>query len=451
MPIATSSFNYPYYAPLGLGAASLTSLAVIVGSLFAASILLLIMERFIPASSALRTFGIAFAIFGLLTFGLWIYADNADRVSLPIFAPHAMLSALWENYKLSYIDPTSGRTFDTERQDDSTSEGEGYTMLRAAWIDDQRTFDQSWQWTSAHLQKSNHLFAWLYGAEPNGTEGVLLSQNGQNSASDADTDIALALVFAYARWQDPAYLQAAMPIIHAIAQNEVVNVQGKPYLAPNDITGASSSLIELNPSYFSPYAYRIFAVLDPQGPWNRLIDTSYDVLEKSIGQPLGGPGTAGLPPDWVQMNTRTGALAAFPGRSTDFGYDAIRVPWRIALDWEWFKEPRAKAVLDAMQFLGKTWQSQGKLYATYTHAGTAAASYEGPATYGGTIGYFLVADPGDATAVYLRKLVFLYDPDSETWRLPLSYYDSNLVWFGMALYNNDLPNLFTALSSENSY
>ncbi|MDE2019843.1 MAG: hypothetical protein KGJ13_05875 [Patescibacteria group bacterium] len=453
MPTSTISFNYPYYPSVSLPPGTLSFIALILGSLFAVGLILVIMERLIPAAPINRTIGIVVMIAAVLIFAaVFLYARNAAELSLPVFSPHAMLSTLWVNYERQYIDPASGRTFDTQRQNDTTSEGEGYTMLRAVWMDDETTFDQSWNWTAAHLETSNHLFSWLYGALPNGTEGVLVSQNGQNSASDADTDIALALVFAYARWQKPAYLQQAIPVIRSIWKNEVISAQGKPYLAPNDVTSPSSRFIEINPSYFSPYAYRIFAVLDPQDRWTNLIDTSYELLDKSMTQPLGGPSSAGLPPDWMQLDTQTGSLlpSANPVETTNFGYDAIRVPWRIALDWEWFKEPRAKATLQKMGFLSKAWQTQEKLYAIYTHAGAPAANYEAPAAYGGTMGYFIVADPRGAAAVYAKKLVSLYDPDTETWKLPLSYYDANIAWFGMALYNGELPNLFTALSSQAS-
>jgi hypothetical protein len=37
--------------------------------------------------------------------------------------------------------------------------------------------------------------------------------------------------------------------------------------------------------------------------------------------------------------------------------------------------------------------------------------------------------------------VYLFNPDTNTWKEELSYYDNNWAWFGIALYNNLLPNL----------
>ncbi|MBI2030558.1 hypothetical protein HYT05_02970, partial [Candidatus Kaiserbacteria bacterium] len=44
-------------------------------------------------------------------------------------------------------------------------------------------------------------------------------------------------------------------------------------------------------------------------------------------------------------------------------------------------------------------------------------------------------------------LLILFDPDTNTWRAPLSYYDANWVWFGMALYNDQLPDLSLGLGN----
>jgi hypothetical protein len=66
---------------------------------------------------------------------------------------HAQLLDAWEKYKKDYIvfegenygqviDPSNGVT---------TSEGQSYAMLRAAWMNDKYTFLGSWLWTRNHL------------------------------------------------------------------------------------------------------------------------------------------------------------------------------------------------------------------------------------------------------------------------------------------------------------
>jgi endoglucanase len=135
--------------------------------------------------------------------------------------------------------------------------------------------------------------------------------------------------------------------------------------------------------------------------------------------------------------------------TTNFGYDAIRVPFRLALDYQWYKDPRDKTLLDDMSFLSSTYTATGRLDAVYTHAGSIAPAYayESDSMYGATIGYFMVANPSLATSVYNDKLLALYNPDTNAWKTQLSYYDDNWVWFGLALYNNLLPNLAASESS----
>jgi endoglucanase len=199
----------------------------------------------------------------------------------------------------------------------------------------------------------------------------------------------------------------------------------------------------VNPSYFAPYAFRIFAEIDPTHDWKGLVDTSYEVLEKSMAATLDKSKSAGLPPDWMTIS-RTDASVHIPqgGAKTNFGYDALRMPWRIGLDWIWYKEPRAQKLLTSMDFLGDEWKRDSMLHAEYAHDGEVINLAESPAMYGGTIAYFMAEDPQMAKVIYETKLQGLYSHDTSSWKVSLGYYDSNWAWFGIALYNNELPNLW---------
>lgn len=379
----------------------------------------------------------------LLCIGLYVGSD-ATRIPLT-FSTSALSASAWEAYKITYTEKTSNRTMDLDRGYITTSEGQSYTMLRAVWLDDKDTYDKSWKWTRDNLKRpKDNLFSWKYGNLGDGSYGVLTNEGGNNTASDADSDIALSLVFAYARWQDPQYITSARAIVSDIWTIEVVSINGKPYLASNNLEKDSTKgTIIVNPSYFAPYAYRIFAKIDPTHPWMKLVDNSYTVLNTAMTEHLDSGTSANLVPDWIQVNKKTGFISAI-GTSTlntHYSYDAMRAPWRIALDWKWNNEPRAKQTLDQMTFLKDFWKEKGKIFTNYAHNGAAPADYEAPAIYGGTIGYFIVSDPEDAPTVYSKKLLILFDPNNNTWRETLSYYDDNWAWFGMALYNNQLPNL----------
>jgi endoglucanase len=385
-----------------------------------------------------------------LTLTALVLFHNSPKSSTPLlFSPVQMMTTLWTAYKKNYVEQNTFRTVDPGRSGDTTSEGQGYTMLRAVWMGDKQTFDGAWSWTKNNLERSSdHLFAWLFGKDTNGKFQVLASQGGTTTASDADTDIALALVFAYARWQDPSYLESARGIISDIWANEVVTIDGVPYLVANNIEKTSESpTVLIDPSYFNPAAYRIFAQIDTQDPWMKLVDGSYDLLNRSTSSPLDKKTSVNLPPDWISVNRSTGALEApvLAGLDTNFGYDALRVPWRITLDWNWSQDPRAKQYLSKLTFLSDQWSQNQELDGVYAHDGTTVGAYESPAMYGGAIGYFVVINPTQAQAIYTNKLAFLYDPDTNSFKETLSYYDDNMVWFGLSLYNNLLPNLTAGL------
>ena len=108
------------------------------------------------------------------------------------------LSALWSFYKFHYV--ADGRVVSLDEDRITTSEGQGYALLRAVWSDDPETFEDVWQWTRENLQvRDDHLFAWKW-------KGRVLDAH---AATDADTDIALALLLAARRFSSAAFTRAA--------------------------------------------------------------------------------------------------------------------------------------------------------------------------------------------------------------------------------------------------
>jgi endo-1,4-beta-D-glucanase Y len=253
-----------------------------------------------------RTWGIFLLVVAFAILGFVAYKNSPKRRVPIIFSPRTELLSLWEEYKLEYLEPNTFRVLDKQKNFITTSEGESYAMLRAVWVDDKNTFDKTWQWTKDNLQREDKLISWLFGQLPSGSYGILTSQGGNNSAADADVDTALALVFASSRWNQEQYYGDAIVMIRSIWENEVITIGGKPYLVANNVEKSSTNQILVNPSYFAPYAYRIFAKLDPGHPWLSLIDTSYEVIEKSIDSNLDATSTARIPPDWVYINRKTG-------------------------------------------------------------------------------------------------------------------------------------------------
>ena len=375
---------------------------------------------------------------------LFLFSENILIGKPLIFSEKTLLMLTWNSYKTSYVEASSGRVVDVQRGNITTSEGISYTMLRAVWTDDKETFDKTFSWAEQNLKRNDGLFSWLYGASTGANlQGIITSQGGQNNASDADTNIALALLFAANRWGDPTYKTKALSLLRSIWDNDVVYVSGIPYLAADNLEKVSTTGVIINPSYLEPYAYRIFSTLDKTHEWTSLVDSSYSILNKATASPLDKNTSAKLPPDWITLSKLTGEIIPNQTQniSTNFSFDALRVPWNIALDYEWFGDPRAKKYLDSLETLTTFWNKDKKIYTNYSHSGETTSTAEAPAIYGGIMGYFMWSDPVSAKEVYARKLVPLYNQDINNWTVPLSYYDDNWVWFGIALYNHTLPNL----------
>ena len=324
------------------------------------------------------------------------------------------------------------------------SESQAYAMLRDVWSDDRTDFDRTWSWTADHLLRDDRLPAWLW-------RGGAVADQG--TAADADTDMALALLMAGHRWQDPALVQAGTSIVSAIWRAEVVSVRGRPVMAAGDwAKDGASDMLAVNPSYFAPYAYRIFAEVDPQHPWQALVDSSYDTLFQASASTLNSDRSAGLPPDWVGLDRTTGALSVLwlpnRGDSTSYGYDAPRTYWRIALDQRWSGDGRADAYLHQAGFLRDEVMRQGRPSAVYQHDGTVQSDADSTVATAGALGVLSVLDPSAEQGLFASDLLGQAStgPDgrAETWGNPDDLYEQAWGWFGVALVADQLPDLWHA-------
>jgi endo-1,4-beta-D-glucanase Y len=219
---------------------------------------------------------------------------------------------------------------------DTVSEGIGYGMLAAVYMNDRPTFDSLWRYGQLHFNTKG-LMSWHLDAGGNPLD--------RGSASDGDVDMIWALIMASDQWSSTDYLNAAANMIQAMRQN---SIGPDGLLKPGDTWGGTTLT---NPSYFSPAYFRVFAVVVNDLVWARdIIDKNYAVLA-SITAP---PGANGLSPDWttdsgvVNMGLLTSAGTPGGGGTYDnstYGYDASRVPWRIAMDWCFNGEARAHTYL----------------------------------------------------------------------------------------------------------
>lgn len=327
------------------------------------------------------------------------------------------MSALWSFYRYRYIE--DGRVVSLDEDRITTSEGQGYAMLRAVWSDDLPTFERVWTWTRQHLQvRDDRLFAWKW-------KGRVLDVH---SATDADTDIALALLLAARRFEEPGYEDEALAIIRDIWRLEILPVGDRYFPVAGD-WAKREKVPTLHVAYLAPYAYAEFAKVDDEHPWSRVIDTSYEVLhwiylERELL----------FPPEIVYVDRATGALALESprdGRITDFGYDAFPLYWRVAADERWHGRWQGELRERMLAPLRAAYERTGSLYDRYSLQGEARSRLEALPLYATAHSLAAIRDEAFARRLRLEKLEPLWAKALEGRDTP--YYLHNWLWFDAAL------------------
>jgi endo-1,4-beta-D-glucanase Y len=368
--------------------------------------------------------------------GGWpIYVNRVFQEDVIPVADHQLLGRAWADYLDRFVTADGRVVADDLADHGTTSEGQAYGMLRAVYMQDRAAFERIWAWTQEHLQRTDGLLSWRW----NGESRVVTDES---SAPDAEVDAALALLFASRVWNDESYAAEADAMLDGIWNGLLVDVDGSSVLVAGDWAVGDARPV-INPSYFAPYAFRIFAEAQPDHDWLSLVDSSYDVLARwSQGDELGAP--VGALPNWLAVDRETGELLPATGRARsaeEFSYDSSRVIFRLALDWLWFGEERA---LDAIRSIGlplRELTEKGSLAAAYRMDGAPAVTYEASSMYAGVLPALLVAGDRElAVRVHSERILGpSFDERSTDWN---SYYAQNWAWFATALLDGGMANLW---------
>lgn len=278
---------------------------------------------------------------------------------------NAALDSTWQGMIRRNIQPYSNGAGlihrpKSETPGDAVSEGVGYGMLVALYANDQDNFNKMWEAASEKMWNGDfhdwHMLA--NGVIPNSPEE---GGYGKGAATDAEEDIALALIFAdklvsAGKWQaytspflQKTYAEQAQKLLDKMWDTKQIRSEG--HVAPGAGWGGYDFL---NPGYFSPAWYKVFAKFDKTDAerWTKAIDKSYEIISKSPGYSMG------MVPDWMTPDggwvgsDGLGYNAYFDSRA--FFKDAIRILWRTAVDAVWFDESRAKDFLkNALKFINE--------------------------------------------------------------------------------------------------
>jgi len=429
------------------------------------------LTRFINAkSAAVILFAAASAWAALLP-----YPNTMPKVSAPY---DTILLKTWQGIKKRNVDAYSTGLVHRPKSNqpgDAVSEGVSYGMFLALYCNDQAYFNKIWNagekamWVGGDSWNGGNYYDWR--VDKSGGSRI-----GTGPASDAEQDIALLLIFAdrlvktgiwktYKSDKGADYETRARSILNTVRTSMIE--QGK-YLLPGHWGGDPDTK---NPGYFAPAFYRVFAEYDSanKSAWTALVDGSYELIAKSPGY------AKGLIPDWCKTDGGTtggaGYNAYFDG---DALYrDAIRVYWRLATDYLWYKEPRAKAFLDkAMAFI----ESPGKAN-FFDMKGQPLPEKDTEILGDGksvkiertrrehshlTVGMWAAAAMGSggaATAeIYSDELLKFYKPGTDYWGHAVDpaggtedtlhnemYFDQFLAWFGASLLGGVFTNVWEDL------
>ena len=324
-----------------------------------------------PASSATPTPSVypalatsANATYGANDYALWksfhVTSYEQETITYPTLASefNVVFSAaympagrvVWSSqtgYYRNYCSDNSTTVPNMKTRACTVSEGIGYGMLLAYFNGDDDTFVRLWNYSRAYRAYANRrLMPWI-------TQSFHWMEVDNSSATDADEDIATALILMYFKSGNAAFLQDALTFVNAIWDLEVNPSTLLIYSGDEDLWKGANPVYNL--SYFSPVALRLFAMVDPSHNWQGVLDAMYTYMQ--LVQSMG----TGVFPDWsdatgAAANPPNEAAGSGPGSWTwyTFNKESVRIPWRIAWDYYWYQDLRAATILNQLNtFISK--------------------------------------------------------------------------------------------------
>jgi endo-1,4-beta-D-glucanase Y len=288
----------------------------------------------------------------------------------PTGASGKYLADMYVQWKAKFVtgSGSSTRVQRPENSNDTVSEGIGYGMLIAVALGDKTLFDGLWSYSQAHVA-TGMLMTWDISSGGGNA--------GTGSATDADEDMAYALIEAGKQWGG-TYAATAKTMIGQIWTSDIDQTALLPTGGSNygSVTGGKVT----NPSYFAPAYYRVFATVDTGHAWGTVATNVYSAISNIEGQ----VGTAGLIPAWCTSSGSTSSTicngVGSNGGADDklYQYDAHRVPWRLGLDYCLNGTAAAKTFLtnNASFFASKSATGVGRLVDIYTLSGAPNSDAE---------------------------------------------------------------------------
>jgi endo-1,4-beta-D-glucanase Y len=239
----------------------------------------------------------------------------------------------------------------------------GWSMIIAAYMADKATFDGLYKFYNSKKQ-SHGMMAWKVSCT-----GV----QDAGSASDGDLDVAFAMVVAAWQWGG-TYKDEAKKVISTV-KKLITQCSGTSVIVGGySGSGAYGGCNETDISYYTPAFFREIAKFSGDNAWDKLADDTYKVLEANTNS------STGLVPDWHKYNG--GASTGNHSGAYSYKFDACRVPWRIAIDYLWNGNEKAKTWCTKIS----SWANKvgpGNIKDGYSLDGSSIGSYHNLSFVGG--------------------------------------------------------------------
>lgn len=242
------------------------------------------------------------------------------------------------------------------------SEAVGYGLLLSLFMNEQNIFDSILHDAERYLfMHSTGHYSWLGYWDP-ATQAIERRQT--NAASDADMDIAAALILAIGRWGDNTitaelyephvetpyistftYSERVRTLLETTNRNFLNTYGDLMYINPGFVflsqnSGFLRDYRAINASYFSFAWLRLYEQFQQREgffieDWAEVARDCQQIMTRFRHFDIG------LQPDWMgidgsQILTSDGAVDT--RYRYDFFKDAVRVPWRLAKDAIWFND-----------------------------------------------------------------------------------------------------------------
>ncbi len=263
-------------------------------------------------------------------------ATNGERYPFPqnVIYPHGNRSTQvssdhvkrwYDSWSAKYLQTCNGYLRPgVDPLSKSLVEAQGFAMVAAAYMGDKPTLDRLYGYYETKLTASAcGLMGW-----DNSCEGFA----DQGAATDGDIDVASGLIVAHWQWPDDGYDDKARRVISNLDQL-IASCGDTSALYPGCAGGRPwGGCNETDASYYSPGFFRYFAEISGNDAWRKLADDTHKIRDAAAH-----PRT-GLVPDWQSVSGTAGAGS----RKGYYSFDAIRTPYKHALDYLWHGNEAAK-------------------------------------------------------------------------------------------------------------